>query len=328
MNFEFAEPLWLLALLLLVPMFYRYLRRKSSSAVLYPNLKIFAHLRRSKWVFLRHLPFLCRVLSVVFIVLAMARPQAGRGEVKRKSDGLDIMLAVDTSGSMRALDFQINGKRYNRLEVVKAVMANFINRRFDDRIGMVVFGDHAFAQAPLTLDHTVLLRFLEGVEIGMAGESTAVGDAIAVATNRMKDLKAKSKIVILLTDGSNTAGRTRPVDVAKAAKAVGVKIYTIGVGSNGPVLFPTKFGYQRQVFKIDEESLQEVAKITGGKYFRAVDTNELMEIYDTIDTLEKTELAVPIFQIYDEKFAIFLWPGLFFVLFEALLGMTRLRRLP
>lgn len=309
-------------------MAYSYRKHSRRSAVAFPELSRLLAVSKSRWVRFQHVPFLCRVLAVICLVCALARPQAGRGEVKRTSDGLDIELVIDTSGSMRALDFEINGKRHDRLDVVKQVIRQFIAKRGDDRIGMVVFGTYAFAQAPLTLDHDVLLRFLDSVEIGMAGEETAIGDAVGVASNRLKEIKAKSKVVILLTDGKNTAGKIDPREVAKAAKTVGVKVYTIGVGSNGLVPVPTEAGIRQVKMELDEQLLEDVATTTGGRYFRATDTAKLMEIYDTIDQLEKTKVETPSFQMRDERYALFLWPGLFLLIFEVLLGLTRLRRLP
>jgi Ca-activated chloride channel family protein len=307
---------------------FSYFKKKNRPAVAFPDLGLLLAVSKSRWIAFRHLLFICRSAAVICLVFALARPQAGRGEVKRTTEGLDIMLVIDTSGSMRALDFEINGKRLDRLDVIKTVMRDFIEKRPDDRIGMVVFGTNAFAQAPLTLDHDVLLRFLEGIQIGMAGDGTAIGDAIGVASNRLKDLAAKSKIAILLTDGKNTAGKIDPREVAKAAKAVGVKVYTIGAGSNGLVPMPTEAGIVQVKTELDEALLKDIADTTGGQYFRATDTEKLVEIYSTIDKLEKTKVETPTFQIHDEKYAVFVWPGLIMMILELFLGLTRLRRLP
>ena len=238
------------------------------------------------------------------------------------------MLVLDTSISMRAMDFTIKGKRRDRLYVVKQVVGEFITKRYDDRIGMVVFGTHAFAQSPLTLDHDVLLTYLSGVEIGMAGEATALGDALGVAINRIKDLQTKDKVIIMLTDGENTAGKLDPIEVAKIAKVLGVRIYTIGVGSDGLVPVPSPFGYQQAQVSLDEKTLREISKITEGQYFRASSTEALLKVYNTIDTLEKTEKEIEVFRNYEERYSLFLWPGLFFLVLELLMGMTRFRRVP
>ena len=281
---SFAEPWWLLLLLLLVPMVFSY--RRQRVALKYPSISLFLKLKRSRWSFLKDFLFFLRCLIILLLTLALARPQSGRSDIRQKTEGLDIMLVVDTSGSMKALDFSIDGKRRDRLYVVKEVLGDFIQKRADDRLGMVVFGTHAFAQAPLTLDHDVLLQYLKFMEIGMAGEATAIGDAVGVALNRLKGLESKSKIIILLTDGSNTSGKLDPLEVSNVAKALGVKIYTIGVGSDGLVPFPTDFGYQKVKVEIDEKLLKKIAGDTEGKYFRAKDTEGLAEIYKTIDQLE------------------------------------------
>jgi len=238
------------------------------------------------------------------------------------------MIVIDTSGSMKAMDFTVNGKRRDRMYVVKEVVGAFVEKRVDDRVGMVVFGTNAFAQSPLTLDHDVLKQYLSEVEIGVAGESTAIGDALGVAINRIKDVESKNKIIILLTDGSNTAGNIDPRQVVKAAQVLGVKIYTIGVGSDGWVPIPTEFGYQKVRVDLDEILLKEIAEKTGAKYFRAKDTKALVKIYETIDELEKSEVELKVYRNYEERYSLFLWPGLFFLLCELLLGLTRFRRIP
>ncbi len=323
---NFAEPLWLSLLLFLVPMIWHYRRRRL--AVTFSSMKILKGLSSSSQNILQHLLFIIRCLSLIFLVLALARPQQGRSHIKQRTEGLDIMLVIDTSGSMKALDFTINNKRVTRLEVVKKVISEFVESRVDDRIGIVVFGTHAFSQAPLTLDHDVLQQYIDALEIGMAGEETAIGDGIAVATNRLKELKSKSKIIVLLTDGSNTAGKINPLEAAKAAQTYGVKIYTIGIGSKGPVLVQTPMGYQKVIVDMDEKLLQSVAQDTQGKFFLASDTKTLKDVYKTIDALEKTEVETKVYRNYEEKFALFLWPGLVLILLELLLSFTRLRRIP
>ena len=230
------------------------------NAVLIPSISSLKVLRKNYWSYLQHVSFLFRALALVLFICAMARPQHGRSHLKQKTEGLDIILAVDTSGSMKAMDFVIDGKRQDRLFIVKQVLRDFIQKREDDRIGIVVFGTNAFAQAPLTLDHEVLDQYVDNMKIAMAGEKTAIGDAIAVASSRLKDLESKSKLVILLTDGANSAGKVDPEQAAEAARALGVKVYTIGIGSDQAVPFPTPFGYQSVRLEMDTKLLQKIAK--------------------------------------------------------------------
>jgi len=223
---------------------------------------------------------------------------------------------------MNNRDFTWGRERPTRLEVVKKVITAFINERPDDRIGMVVFGTEAFTQAPLTLDHAVLGRFIDHIQIGMAGEATAIGDGLATAVNRLKSVEAKSKVAILLTDGGNNSGRVDPLAAAQAAASIGVKTYTIGVGS------PPQPGNAGQGFDIDEKSLEEIAKTTGGKYFRATNTETLIKVYDTIDKLEKTKVKIDSFANYEDLFTSLVAIALVCLIIELLLGLSRLRRLP
>ena len=261
-------------------------------------------------------------------MIALARPQLGNDLSKKRTEGIDIMLIADTSGSMNALDFVIEGKRQNRLYVVEKAMEEFVRNRTDDRIGLVVFGTHAYAVSPLTLDHDVVLEMIDNMKVGMAGEETAIGDAIGIASNRIKDVPAKSKVIILMTDGESDAGTLDPKEAAQAAAALGIKIYTVGVGSEGDVPIKTPYGYQRVRLPIDEKTLKAIADSTGGKYFRATDTDTLFEIYRTIDSLEKTSSEVEIYHQYHEEFSWFVWCAVALLCLELLLRTTRLRRLP
>ena len=328
MNIQFAYPWLLLLALLLAPLFYFYAHRvdriKFSSTALLVTLPRPAYLGIAK-----HVLFVVRMLCMLLIIVAAARPQHVSGQRTQRTAGLDMMLVIDTSGSMRALDFfAADGERQNRLAVVKEVLAEFIAARHDDRIGMIVFGDKAYTQAPLTADHDVLLEFLAQVEIGMAGENTAIGDAIGVATSRLKDIAAKSKVAILLTDGENTAGRLTPMLAMQVAHSQRIKIYTIGIGSNEPVPVPHRGRVIYQHVPLDAKLLQKIATTTGGQYFHANDSDALQEIYRTIDTLEKTEKKQKIYHAYQELYAYLLWPALLLFLLEHLLALTRLRRLP
>ena len=234
-----------------------------------------------------------RCLCLMLCVLAIARPQIHDDSNRETRNGIDVVLALDTSGSMRARDFEINGERPDRLEVIKSVIANFIEARSDDRIGMVVFGNEAFTQSPLTLDHIVLQKFLESVSIGMAGDGTAIGDGLATAVKRLKDSQGKSKVIVLLTDGANNAGRIDPMAAAAAAKSFDIRVHTIGVGSEGIVPIVQNGRVFHIKADIDEKSLKAIADATGGLYRRASDTDALVNVYAEIDKLEKNRLTGP-----------------------------------
>lgn len=333
----FAAPYFLLLLAVAVPALILF--HSKGSPLLFSNLQGLGtkpvpdtgpRLAKSWWR--RHLPLLLRLAAVALLIIALARPQEGRKQTEILSEGVDILLTIDTSGSMRAMDFTLGNSEATRLDAVKAVVADFIQRRPGDRLGMVVFGEEAFTQAPLTLDHDLLQTLLKELTIGMAGDATAIGSAIGVSVNRLKDLKAKSKVVVLLTDGQNTAGELAPAQAAEAAAAFGVKIYTIGVGSEGPApfLIDTPFGQQTvyQQADLDEPTLRKIADLTHARYFRAKDTSELLQIYGDIDRLEKSEAKVKEYMEYEERFHWFLIPGLLILLAEVVLTRTWLRKIP
>ncbi len=328
MNIHFAYP-WFLLLALLLPLLFYFYRRRSYG-IKFSSTALLTALPRPVYLGMaKHALFTVRVLSMLLIILAAARPQQVSGQRTQRTAGLDMMLLVDTSGSMRALDFfAADGARKNRLAVVKEVLAAFIAARHDDRIGMIVFGDEAYTQAPLTADHDVLQEFLAQVEIGMAGENTAIGDAIGVATSRLRDIEAESKVAVLLTDGENTAGRLTPLLAMQAAQSQDIKIYTIGIGSNDPVPVPYRGRIIHQHVPLDAELLQKIAATTGGQYFHAADTDALQEIYLTIDSLEKTTKEQRVYHDYEELYAYLLWPALLLFVLERLSALTRLRRLP
>ena len=311
---SFEDPLWLFLLLLSPLLFWIYKRRLKRLAISFP-LKGKKLVKRSgfKHIFM-HVYFISFCLIYVLLVVSLARPQKGNEQTIRKTEGLDIFLVIDTSKSMSNQDFEVGSSNVDRLTAVKAVVREFISKRKDDRIGLVVFGTMAFAQAPLTLDHQVLLKFLGDVKIGMAGPETAIGDAIGVTVNRLKSIKSKSKIAILLTDGSNTAGDIEPRIAAKAAKSLGIKFYTIGAGGEGGVTSFLGFNVKTRAAPIDEKTLKYLAEMTGGQYFRAKDTGDLVRIYETINKLEKTEAETQIFRNFEEKYADFLLPALFIFL--------------
>jgi Ca-activated chloride channel homolog len=301
-----------------------------SGAIRFSDLRIIKRVRSSKGVralwTLRYL----RMLGLVLLILALARPQFGTKYQEILTEGIDIMLALDVSGSMKAEDF----KPLNRLHVVKQVVKEFIEDRKYDRIGMVVFATRSFTQCPLTLDYGILLQFLERVEIGMIDEnSTAIGMALANCVNRLRDSDAKSRIIILLTDGVNNAGEIDPIHAAELSKAMKLRVYTIGVGTQGMALVPVEhpiFGkqYVRQPVEIDEKTLRAIADTTGGRYFRATDAQKLSEIYKEISEMEKTQIKSHEYIDYSERFEIFLLAGMAVLLLELFLSQTRYRKLP
>jgi len=269
------------------------------------------------------------MLCIFIFILALARPQAGQKEEEIITEGIDIMLTLDTSGSMRAEDF----KPKNRLGAAKEVLEEFIKSRRNDRIGLVVFSRYSFTQCPLTLDYGVLLGLLEKIDIGIIEDGTAIGTAITNAVNRLRDSTVKSKIIILLTDGINNAGKIDPLTAAKLAKAIGIKIYTIGAGKPGGALYPVEdpiFGkrYVKMDTEIDEVLLKKIANETGGLYFRANDENGLREIYKTIGKLEKTKIETREYANYQELAEFFILPGLILLMLEIILANTVLRKIP
>jgi Ca-activated chloride channel family protein len=317
---EFGSPL---AFLLLIPVWglllQRYVTGRNRLAV--PG---FSGLRR-RWslrLTLAWVPGVVHLLGLTLVVFALARPRVAHRSVSVESEGLDIILAVDTSGSMRAEDFQKSGLPINRLQVAKGVIGEFVAGRPHDRIGIVVFGEEAFTQVPLTLDHATLTDSLRNIEIGVAGaKGTAIGSALAVAAKRLKDLEAPDRVVILLTDGQNNAGRVSPLQASEAAAALDITVYTIGVGAKRT---QTPWGGDG----LDEQGLKQIADLTGGQYFRATDTRSLQRIYDDIDELEPSTAEVKEVVDYEERFRTYLLPGLVLLAMGMVLSATWLRRGP
>lgn len=329
--FHLETPLFLLAIFL-IPLFFLIENKRKRGFLFYPSLKLLESESSSKEKLFHYLPIVLKCLALAFCIFALARPQLANVKTEVSSEGVDILLTIDTSGSMKALDFKVEGEEVDRLVAVKKVVKDFIKNRVSDRIGMVVFGDMAYTQTPLTLDYEVLLNFLNQVEIGAAGDATAIGDGIALSVKRLKDLPGKSKVIILLTDGRSNAGRITPDKAAEIAAEYGVKIYTIGVGSRGPVPFPeqTFFGIRHILVQLDmdEETLQRIAEKTKGQYFRATDTEALKKIYETIDQLEKVEAKVTHYQEYQELYRYFLVIALVLMLSEMFLRLTWFRSFP
>ena len=329
--FRFEDP-WLLLFFLMVPFLTIRGKGKQQATISYSSIDTLQAIRSARVEILSILPLVLRMIAISLLVLSLARPQEGYKSTEILSVGVDIMLALDTSGSMQALDFIKDEKRDTRLAMVKDVVSQFIDNRPNDRMGMVVFGSEAYTQCPLTLDQGILKSFLSKLDIGMAGDSTAIGSAIGIAVKRLKDLESKSKVIILLTDGQNNAGSLPPLQAAQTAKAFGIKIHTIAVGTHGkaPFLVNSIFG-QRYVYQqvdIDEDTLKKISDLTGGQYFRATDLESLKTIYKQIDEMEKSEVKVIDHSEYTELFHYFLIPGLLILLLEILLSNSVLRRIP
>lgn len=327
---RFAYP-WLLAVLALVPVLvvWRLKRKLREPALRFSETSTLSRLRPSLWSRLFWLPLALRMMAVTLLVVALARPQQGAAGEEVASEGVDIMLVIDISSSMLAEDFRPR----NRLHVAKEVVSDFIQRRHNDRLGMIVFARYALTKTPLTLDHDILLSHLDDVQIGAVADGTAIGNAIATAVNRLKDSEAKTKLVILLTDGENTAGEIDPITASQLAHTFGIKVYTVGVGRGGLVPYPFRdpaYGvvYQNVEIPIDEKTLQKIAKNTGGRFFRAKDAKTLKAVYDEIDTLERTKIKQVQYVRYTELAPRFMAAALGFLLLEVFLARTRLGRIP
>ena len=324
----FHNPEYLFLLLLLLPMIFWYVREmhKSDASLQISSLQRLAQFPKSKRIKLRHVPFVLRTLAVLFIIVALARPQASNSWRSENTEGIDIMMALDLSSTMLTEDL-----KPNRIEASKAVASEFILSRPNDNIGLVVFASESFTQCPLTNDHAVLINLFNGVKYGLIEDGTAIGLGMANAINRIKDSKAKSKVIILLTDGSNNRGDIAPVTAAEIAKTFGIRVYAIGVGSHGivnmPIQTPMGVQYQQMQSEFDEKTLQEIASVTGGKYFRATDNSKLRKIYQEIDQLEKTKINVREYSKKNEQFFVFCLLAFLLLFTEVLLRNTLLRKI-
>ena len=326
---RFADPWYLLALLLIPPLIWRYLRRmKDGGPLRFSKVREARMADAGRAGRVRHIPFILRVLALIALCLAFARPQTGITDEEITTEGIDIVLALDVSSSMLAEDLEPN-----RLEAAKAVAADFVGGRTSDRIGLVVFAGDAYTQAPLTLDYDVVTTLLGELEVGMVEDGTAVGMGLATAVKRLQASDAESKVVILLTDGRNNRGQIGPLTAAQMAEALGVRVYTIGAGSRGTARVPVDSPglgrrYVRVRVDVDEPTLQEMAEVTNGQYFRATDRASLEQIWAQIDELETTEIEVQNFTRWGELFH---WPlalGVVLLVLELMLSHTVLRRLP
>ena len=325
----FHNPGYLFLLLLLIPIIYWYIKEmhKADASLQISSLQNLTKFPKSKRIKIRHLPFILRLLTVIFLIVAIARPQSTNSLRNETTEGIDIMIALDISGTMLAEDL-----KPNRLEASKAVATEFILSRPNDNIGLVIFAAESFTQCPLTTDHDVLINLFKGVQYGMIEDGTAIGLGLANAVNRIKDGKAKSKVIILLTDGSNNRGDIAPVSAAEIAKTFGIRVYAIGVGSHGmvrvPVPTPLGMQYQLMESEFDEQTLKDIANITGGKYFRATDNLRLRNIYQEIYQLEKTKIRVREYSKKNEMFYIFALAAFVCLISEIIIRNTVLRKIP
>lgn len=329
-NLEFAYPafFWLLILLPVMIVWYIFRGRRSTSSMTLSGFENIDERIGSSRIWLRHILFLLRLTVVSLLVVVLARPQSSNKWEQVTTEGIDIVMCMDVSGSMRAMDF-----RPNRLEASKDVGIEFVNARENDRFGLVVFAGESFTQCPMTTDRGVVVNFLNDIDFGVIEDGTAIGMGLATAVNRIKDSRAKSRVVILLTDGVNNRGDVGPVTAAEIAASFGIRVYTIGVGTHGTAPVPVQDAFGRVVTRsmpveIDEDVLKKIAETTDGTYFRATDNHKLREIYQQIDELEKTRMDVKQFSKRKEEYFPFLLAAMLFLLFEIMLRYTIFRTIP
>lgn len=326
---EFLHPNYLYLLFILIPLIVWYVMRLSKAQAPFKlaSTQAFKGMKPGLRVYARHLPFVLRMLAIALIIIVIARPQAVNSWEETESQGIDIAMALDVSGSMLSQDLQPN-----RLEAAKKVAAEFITDRPNDNIGLVIFAGESFTQCPLTTDHTVLLNLLNKVDFGLIEDGTAIGLGLANAVNRLKDSQSDSRVVILLTDGTNNRGQIAPLTAADLSRSYGIRVYTIGVGTKGmaptPVQTPFGIRMQNMPVDIDEKTLTEIAAITGGQYFRAEDTEGLRKVYEEIDAMEKYLISVQNVTRRQELFLWFAIGALALIVIELLLRRTWLRNIP
>ena len=304
------------------------MKRKNNEATLQiSDARVYAHTPKSYKNYLLQVPFMLRIVALALIIVVLARPQTTNSWQNSEIEGIDIMLAIDVSTSMLAEDL-----KPNRLEAAKDVAAEFINGRPNDNIGITLFAGESFTQCPLTVDHAVLLNLFQGIKSGIIEDGTAIGMGIANAVTRLKDSKAKSKVIILLTDGTNNRGDISPLTAAEIAKSFGIRVYTIGVGTNGMAPYPYPVGntvqYTNMAVEIDEKTLTQIAATTEGNYFRATSNSKLKEVYEEIDKLEKTKLNVKEYSKRQEEYRWFALAAFLCVLLEVLLRNSILKKIP
>lgn len=325
---QFKDPSYLI-LCLILPLIYFAVQKKKASSIRFSSFQLLEPIKSNKPNFWKRILMLARMGGLALIILAMARPQRVSAEREFEASGIDIMLALDISGSMLAEDF----KPVNRMAVAKEEAKKFIQGRQSDRIGLVVFAGKSYTQVPLTLDYDILMKLIDDVEIGMIKDGTAIGLGIANAVNRLRESDGKSKIIILLTDGDNNAGNIDPITAAELAKSFNIKIYTIGVGTGGLVPFPVEdpvFGkrYVQAKVDIDENTLKRIADITGGLYFSAKSPEMLASVYDRISKLEKSDFKIKEYSSFEELFPYFLIPGLLLIVVEIMFRNLFFAKIP
>lgn len=328
MQLAYPQYLWLF--LLYIPLIIWYIKRNSltNPTLQFSTISPFKKLPKSYKEYLRHFLFILRLSAIGCLIIVLARPQIKDHWRSSSVDGTDIVISMDISSSMLAKDF-----KPNRLEAAKDVASKFVAKRESDNMGLVIFAAEGFTGVPMTTDRSILISYINGLELGLLEDGTAIGDGLSMAINRIKTGKAKSKSIILLTDGSNNTGIVAPITAAEIAKKHNIKVYTIGVGSNGEALYPTSntFGqitYSYQKVVIDEPTLKEIANITGGKYFRATNNNVLDDVFSEIDKLEKTKIDIKNFTHTEDNYMLWAWLALGFFLLEIILRHTILRIIP
>jgi len=332
----FGRPYFLLLLLVLPLLAWLKGRRGDPPAFVYSSIQLVRGILNVTRTRSGRLLSALRWFALACFIVALAQPRLTHSETRVTASGVDIVVALDMSGSMKSEDFEIHGKRVNRFSMARTVLEDFIEKRPNDRLGLVVFASEAFIATPLTLDHDFLRKNLDRLELGAIDENrTAIGSALGIAVNRLREVQSKSRIVILMTDGQSNAGKLPPVTAAEAAAALKVKVYTIGVGSRGEAPMPVgrnpftgETMYRSVPVDIDEDTLKKIAEMTAGKYYRADNAERLQSIYKEIDSLEKTEKEIKKYSHHRELFAWVIAPGLGLVLIEFVLRHTRLRRLP
>ncbi len=329
-NISFAniEFLYLLAIPLAMVIWYILKNKKADAYIQTSGLQMFKNMKTSLKVYLRHILFILEVIAIALLIIALARPQSTNNWENSTTKGIDIVLALDISGSMLAEDF-----KPNRLEASKNVAIKFIQGRPNDKIGLVVYAGESFTQCPLTTDHATLINLFKGIKNGMIEDGTTIGEGLATAISRLKESTAKSKVIILITDGVNTTGDISPMTAAEIARTYGIRVYTIGVGSKGTAPYPATDMFGRKVYRqmdveIDEETLQDIARLTGGKYYRATGNTKLKQVYKEIDKLEKSKIEIKEYSKKREEYLYIAIAGLILLLTGIFLKHVFFRSIP
>jgi len=330
-NIKFAEPYWFILLIIPALIIFYYLKNKNRTTptLIWSNTLPFqTYYKQIPYkIYLEYFSFAIKIIVLILMIFALARPQTSEQLIEEEKEIIDIIISLDISGSMLAQDF-----RPDRLEACKNIAIEFISNRKHDRIGLVVFSSASFTQCPLTTDKAALINILKRVTHGIIEDGTAIGDGLATAVARLKDSDAKSKVIILLTDGVNNAGSIPPLTAAEIAKTYNIRVYTIGIGSIGEAPYPVKTPFGTQLVKmkveIDENLLKKISEITDGQYFRATDPNKLRQIYELIDKMEKTKIKVKEFRKKNDVFYLFTTPAVILLLFGILIDYTLLKKIP